>query len=55
LAKVISRPAHSRTWLTDPGMPLSASVCTVWMESMATTSGASRCASPRIRSRLVSA
>ena len=34
------RCAHSRTWATEPGAEESAGSNTVWIESMATTSGA---------------
>ncbi len=35
-----SRCAHSRTWLTDPGTPGTSGSATVWIESTASTSGA---------------
>ena len=38
-ASVISTPAESRTWATEPGIESLAVVCTVWIESTMTATG----------------
>ena len=55
LASRVSCAAHSRTCATLPGAEVSASVYAVWIESMTTTSGASRPIAATIASSWTSA